>query len=131
LIFPGLNILNIDDDKKLRKVNDFEAKEISCKVGKIVSSEGKTDDMSLNFWYTPGEGKNATLLIVEFAFGYSAKKLKNADRSDGKSLLEQFPISFVSLVNALFYDLQEGRFVDRNSKIKTKTEYAYNEPYKL
>jgi hypothetical protein len=60
-IFPGLNTLNIDGDKKLRKVNDFEAKEISCTVGKIVSLEGSTDDMSLNLWYLPDEEKKQRL----------------------------------------------------------------------
>jgi hypothetical protein len=117
--------LNIDADKKLEKVNDFEAKEISCKVGKIISSEGNTDDMSLNFWYLPGERKKATLLIVKFAFDCSAKRSKITNES-GKLVLEQFPISFVSLINALFYDLQDGKFVHLNSKIKTKTEYAYH-----
>ena len=126
-IFSGLNTLNIDGDKKLRKVNDFEAKEISCKIGKIISSEGSTDDVSLNFWYLPDEGKQVKPLIVEFAFDYAAKKVSNnANMSDRKLLLlEQFPVSFVSLVNALFHDLQKEKFVDLDTT-KTKTEYAYH-----
>lgn len=129
-IFPGLNSLNIDGDKKVKKVNDFEAKEISYSVGKIISSEGSTDDTSLNFWYLPDEGKKATPLIVEFAYDYAATQDSNdSTGSAGKLSLEQFPVSFVILVNSLFYDLQKGRFVDLNTT-RTKTEYAYQYGHK-
>jgi hypothetical protein len=78
-----------------------------------------------NFWYLPDEGKKATPLVVEFAFDYTAIKDSNdSNGSAGKLSLEQFPVSFVILVNALFYDLQNGKFVDLNTT-KTKTEYAY------
>jgi hypothetical protein len=52
-IFPGLDALTIDPDpdKRLQKVNNFEAKEISIKLGviKFLDKNVTTDDLSLSF----------------------------------------------------------------------------------
>lgn len=86
-----------------------------------------TEDVSINFWYLPDQGKQSKPLIVEFAFDYTGKKASNNSKgSNGKMLLlEQFPISFVRFVDNLFKDVQKGKIVDLDAT-KTKTEFAYH-----
>lgn len=121
-IFPGLNQLDIDEGEHLKKVNNFEAREISCKIGKIKFREGKTDDVSLNFWYSSNEGKKEIPVIVEFAFDYDANERNTANGMS--SFLEEFPNPMVTGTNAFYLTLQNEKFVDHKIA-KTKTEYAY------
>jgi uncharacterized protein YjbK len=121
-IFPGLNRLGIGEGQDLKKVNSFEAREISCKIGEIKFKEGKTDDVSLSFWYLPNEGRKEIPVITEFAFDYNANGQKNANES--LSFLEEFPNHMVRGTNAFYLSLQKEKFVDLKVA-KTKTEYAY------
>jgi hypothetical protein len=121
-IFPGLNVLNIDADTELHKGNNFEAKEIFIKLGKIKFLDKKynTDDLSLSFWYLP---KRETPEIIEFSFDYYAKE--KPDGSDKNSFIEEFPISLVRKANDFYLALlNEHEFVDLKTS-KTKTEFAY------
>jgi hypothetical protein len=130
-IFPGLNVLNIDVDTELQKVNNFEVKEISIKLGMIKSLDKNdtTDDLSLSFWYLLDEGKKVIPEIVEFSFDYYVKHVNKANRSNGNLYLEEFPLSLVRKTNDFYLSLlKEQEFVDLNTA-KTKTEFAYT--YKL
>ena len=130
-VFPGLNVLNIDVDTELQKVNNFEVKEISIKLGMIKSLDKNdtTDDLSLSFWYLLDEGKKVIPEIVEFSFDYYVKHVNKANRSNGKLYLEEFPLSLVRKTNDFYLSLlKEQEFVDLNTA-KTKTEFAYT--YKL
>ena len=70
--------MTIDPDKRLQKVNNFEAKEISIKLGviKFLDKNGTTDDLSLSFWYLPDGGKKEIPQIIEFSFDYYSKRGK-------------------------------------------------------
>lgn len=130
-VFPGLNVLNIDIDTELQKVNNFEAKEISIKLGviKFLDKNDTTDDLSLSFWYLPDEDNKEIPEIVEFSFDYYTKEVNKANRSKGKLYLEEFPLSLVRKTNDFYLALlKEQEFVDLNTA-KTKTDFAYT--YKL
>lgn len=123
-IFPGLHNHGLKEGK-LKKVNDFEAKEISCKIGKILFDNDNSDEdnqikTDLNFWYLPNDGRIP--LIVEFTFHYSAKKRKN---DTDKLLMEEFPFSLVQNAYEFYHALQDSRIVDLESS-KTKTCFAYD-----
>lgn len=124
LIFPGLSVLNIDAETELDKVNNFEAKEISIKLGKIkfLDKDIGTDNLSLNFWYLPDKEKEVPD-IVEFSFNYDAKG-KNKSNEPDKKMLEEFPISLVKKINDFYLALQTEEFVDLKTA-KTKTEFVY------
>jgi hypothetical protein len=64
-LFPGLNELNdIPSTEGLKKVNDFEAIEVSCKIGKIIFENKKDINAYLNLWYVSSEEN--TPVIIEF-----------------------------------------------------------------
>ena len=126
-IFPGLSVLNIDAGMILSKVNNFEAREFSCQLGKVeFGTEGSTHDMSLEFWYLPGEAKNESPIIVEFTFDYDAAEPGSLDNSKKGSLLEEFPISVVSKANAFYHLMQEIKYFRGSQTAKTKTQFAYD-----
>jgi hypothetical protein len=119
-LFPGLNELNdIPSTEGLTKVNDFEAIEVSCKIGKIIFENKKDINAYLNLWYVSSEEN--TPVIIEFTFNYSAK---DPDKKSNGMLLEEFPRSLVREGDKLYMSLQEHRIVDLDVA-KTKTEYAY------
>jgi hypothetical protein len=120
--FPGLKTLDISSDERLEKVNNFEAIEVSCKVGKIIFDDKNDVKAYLNFWYISNEKK--TPIIVEFTFNYSAKE---PNESNG-TLLEEFSHSLIREGDALYLSLQKDKLIDLDIA-KTKTEYAYQ--YKL
>lgn len=124
LIFPGLHNHELKEGK-LKKVNDFEAKEISCKIGKILFDNANDEEdnqikTDLNLWYLPGDERIP--VIVEFTFDYSAKKRKN---SIDKLLMEEFPLSLVQNAYEFYHALQDSRIVDLESS-KTKTCFVYD-----
>ncbi|MGZ5551987.1 MAG: hypothetical protein ACXWE7_14490 [Nitrososphaeraceae archaeon] len=125
LIFPGLHNHGLKEGK-LKKVNGFEAKEISCKIGKIFFDDNSEEDnqirTDLNFWYLPNDERIP--LIVEFTFDYNAKKRKN-DKDIDKLLKEEFSLSLVQSTYKFYRALQETRIVDLESS-KTKTSFAYD-----
>jgi hypothetical protein len=97
-IFPGLHNHGLKEGK-LKKVNGFEAKEISCKIGKILFDNNSQDEeednhinTDLDLWYLPNDERIP--LIVEFTFDYGVKKRKN-DKDADKLLMEEFPLSLV------------------------------------
>ena len=124
-IFPGLHNHGLKEGI-LKKVNGFEAKEISCEIGKILFDGNSEEDnqirTDLNFWYLPNDERIP--LIVEFTFDYNAKKIKNAKDID-KLLMEEFPLSLVQSSYKFYRALQETRIVDLESS-KTKTSFAYD-----
>jgi hypothetical protein len=119
-LFPKLNGLDkVPSTESLKKVNNFEAVEISCKFGKIVFENKKDVNAYLNLWYISNEKK--VPVIVEFTYNYSAK---DPDSDSNGILLEEFPRSLVKEGDKLYLALQEHRIVDLDVA-KTKTEYAY------
>jgi hypothetical protein len=119
-LFPKLNGLDkVPSTESLKKVNNFEAMEISCKFGKIVFENKKDVNAYLNLWYISNEKK--VPVIVEFTYNYSAK---DPDSDSNGILLEEFPRSLVKEGDKLYLALQEHRIVDLDVA-KTKTEYAY------
>jgi hypothetical protein len=130
-IFPGL----ISDDLghgKLLKVNNFEAKEISVKLGKIVYNRkkgNKKDDnkvtLFLNLWYTPKD--ESTPVIVEFTYSYVAiwpSPSKSNISNKKNTLIEEFPLFIVRNTYEFYNSLQKTRIADLSAS-KTKTEFAY------
>ena len=119
-MFPKLNGLDkVPSTESLKKVNNFEAVEVSCKIGKIVFENKKDVNAYLNLWYISNEEK--VPVIVEFTYNYSAK---DRDSDSNGILLEEFPRSLVKEGDKLYLALQEHRIVDPDVA-KTKTEYAY------
>ena len=124
-IFPGLHNHELKEGK-LKKVNDFEAKEISCKIGKILfdndNSQAEDNQIKtyLNLWYLPNDERIP--LIVEFTFDYKTNKRK--DNTD-KLLMEEFPLSRIRRAYEFYHALQDSRIVDLESS-KTKTCFAYD-----
>jgi hypothetical protein len=47
--FPGIKSLDIPSTEKLKIVNNFEAVEVACKVGKVIFKEEKDIKTYLNF----------------------------------------------------------------------------------
>lgn len=88
-IFPELQTQDLGDGI-LEKVNKFEAKEISVKLGKISYSNNNKDREDdddeiktfLNLWYSPkNKGKP---VIVEFTYDYAAIKKKEEGKEQKK-----------------------------------------------
>ncbi len=119
-LFPKLSGLdNLPSSENLRKVNNFEAVEVSCNIGKIVFENKKDINAYLNLWYV-SSGEDIPV-IIEFTYDYNAKD----PQIDSNGMpLEEFPRSVVRESNELYMSLQEHRIVDLNVA-KTKTEYAY------
>lgn len=115
-IFPGLSKHSIGNGK-LHKVNGFEAKELSYKIGKIMFADDDIEEIKtyLNFWYLPNEETRP--LIVEFTFDYDAIKR-------GRSSMEEFPLSLVRNSYEFYHALQDRRIVALDFS-KTKTSFAY------
>jgi len=119
-LFPGLNELNdTPSTEGLKKVNDFEAIEVSCKIGKIIFENKKDINAYLNLGYVSSEEN--TPVIIEFTFNYSAK---DPDKKSNGMLLEEFPHSLVREGDKLYMSLQEHRIIDLDVA-KTKTEYVH------
>ena len=135
-IFPGLHTQDLGDGI-LEKVNKFEAKEISVKLGKISynnNKDGEDDDYDneintfLNLWYSPkNKGKP---VIVEFTYNYAAIKKKEEGKEQNKCkkekiLIEEFPFSLVRNTYQFYNSLQDiKKIVDLKSSI-TKTDFVY------
>ena len=128
-IFPGLGVLKIDNNENLTKVKDFEAREISCQIGKIdFGSKLSGAETSLEFWYLPGEVKNQPPLIVEFTFDYGAAGLETKEKPKEETTLEEFPATQVSTANSFYRSVQEIKKFKGLETAKTKTQFAYEYP---
>lgn len=130
-IFPRLISYDIGHGK-LFKVNNFEAKEISVKLGKIVydgkKSNNKDDNkvsLLLNLWYSPKD--ESVPAIVELTYSYKAIKpsptVSNKINKDNK-LIEEFPLSLVRNTYEFYRSIQKMKVADFHAS-KTKTEFAY------
>jgi hypothetical protein len=130
-IFPRL----ISDDLgqgKLLKVNNFEAKEISVKLGKIIYDEKKGNNQDnnkvtlfLNLWYAPND--ECAPVIVEFTYSYLSIRQSPSISNKGNkeyTLIEEFPLSIVRNTYEFYNSLQKTRIADLGAS-KTKTEFAY------
>jgi uncharacterized protein YjbK len=119
-IFPELQTQDLGDGI-LEKVNKFEAKEISVKLGKISYSNNNKDREDdddeiktfLNLWYSPkNKGKP---VIVEFTCDYAAikKKEEGKEQKKGKKkekiLIEEFPFSLVRNTYQFYNSLQNRK----------------------
>jgi uncharacterized protein YjbK len=119
-IFPELQTQDLGDGI-LEKVNKFEAKEISVKLGKISYSNNNKDREDdddeiktfLNLWYSPkNKGKP---VIVEFTYDYAAIKKKeegkeqNKGKKKEKILIEEFPFSLVRNTYQFYNSLQNRK----------------------
>jgi hypothetical protein len=114
------------------KVNNFEAKEISVKLGKILydgkksnNKDGNKVTLFLNLWYSPKD--ESVPAIVEFTYSYKAVKLSpsmsNKSNKDDK-LIEEFPLSIVRNTYEFYRSIQKTKVADLHAS-KTKTEFAY------
>lgn len=131
-IFPGLSVLNINANEVFNKVNNFEAQELSCQIGKIKFGDGEsTDDMSLEFWYLPGEVTKQIPLIVEFTFDYGVAQMDKESKSRREFMLEEFPMSLVRKADAFYYSLQDIKEFIGPENAKTKTQFAYSYPQRI
>ena len=134
-IFPGLHTQDLGDGI-LEKVNKFEAKEISVKLGKISynNKDGEDDDDEiktfLNLWYSPNNNKGKPV-IVEFTYDYDAIKKKeegkeqNKGKKEKKILIEEFPFSLVRNTYQFYNSLQDRKKIVDLKSSRTKTEFAY------
>jgi len=137
-IFPGLHTQDLGDEI-LEKVNKFEAKEISVKLGKISynnNNNGEDDDYDdeiktfLNLWYSPKNNKGKPV-IVEFTYDYAAIKKKEEgkeqtkDKKEKKILIEEFPFSLVRNTYQFYNSFQDRKKIVDLRSSKTKTEFAY------
>ncbi|MGB5090956.1 MAG: hypothetical protein WBN72_08445 [Nitrososphaeraceae archaeon] len=129
--FPGLITHDLGDGKLL-KVNNFEAKEISVKLGKIVydGKKNNTNDdnkvtLLVNLWYSPKD--ESMPAIVEFTYSYrainSSPSISNK-RNKENTLIEEFPLSLVRNTYEFYNSLQKTKVADLRFS-KTKTEFAY------
>jgi uncharacterized protein YjbK len=130
-MFPGLISYDLGHGKLL-KVNNFEAEEISVKLGKIVydgkKSNNKDDNkvtLFLNLWYSP---KNESVpAIVEFTYSYKdvrhSPSMSNKSNKDDK-FIEEFPLSIVRNTYEFYRSIQKTKVADLDAS-KTKTEFAY------
>lgn len=116
-VFPGLD-LEIDANKTLTKVNNFEAIEISSEIGKITFAGDKTVKAGLNLWYLSAEQE--TPMIVEFTFNYEAKK----QDIENETLLEEYPHSLITGAGTFYKSLRMEDVVDLDTT-KTKTDFVY------
>jgi uncharacterized protein YjbK len=129
--FPGL-ISHELGHGKLLKVNNFEAMEISVKLGKIVydGEKNNTNDdnkitLLLNLWYSPKD--ESMPVIVEFTYSYRAINVSPSisnKRNKENTLIEEFPLSLVRNTYEFYKSLQKTKVADLSAS-KTKTEFAY------
>lgn len=129
--FRGLRSYDLGDGKLL-KVNNFEADEISVKLGKVAYNEKNGQDkddnkvnLFLNFWYSPKDKKLP--VIVEFTYSYSALKRNISSLNNGnkdKMLIEEFPYYIVKNTYEFYTALQSTEIADLSAS-RTKTEFAY------
>jgi uncharacterized protein YjbK len=137
-IFPRLYTQDLGEGI-LQKVNKFEAKEISVKLGKISYNNNTDEDDDydiktfLNLWYSPkNKGKP---VIVEFTYDYDSIKKKedgkeqNKGKKEKKILIEEFPFSLVRNTYQFYNSLQDRKKIVDLKSSKTKTEFAYT--YKI
>jgi hypothetical protein len=117
-IYPDLKSLNITADKNLKKVNKFEAKEISYKLGDVVFEDGSKLVSEMSMWYLSDKEKSP--VIVELDFDCNAQEIAKSNHM----YLEEFPLSLIKNVNNLYLSLQREKIVDLGISI-TKTDFAY------
>ena len=101
------------------KVNDFEASEISLKLGKIKFANKKSAGLEMSIWYFPKEDLPK---IIELDIDVEAEK----PLTENDNIFEEFPISKVEPINELYTTLQDKNIgvVDLETS-KTKTDLAY------
>ena len=116
-LYPHLDI-GISPDEGLAKVNQFEAEEISHKLGKILYESEIKAKTEIGIWYLPK--KDESPIIVEFDVEIEAAELSN----DKGKILEEFPPSLINGIYDFYTRLQDEGIVDITSP-KTKTDYVY------
>jgi hypothetical protein len=119
-IYPSLGIDLLDKNKKIEKVNDFEAEEFNPDLGEIIFENGKSAQIQLSIWYSPED--NSSPCIVEFDLDVDAEKPSN----DNDDKFEEFPQSKMAKIDKLYKNLQ-GESIDIADlkASKTKTRFVY------
>ncbi len=89
-IFPGLNNYELKEGK-LKKVDGFEAKEISSKIGKILfnnddSEEDTQINTDLNIWYLPDDESLPLMSNLHFTIVQKKEKIIQRILSSSMSL---------------------------------------------
>ncbi len=121
--FPDLELEGISSNEPLTRVNNFEAVEISSKLGTITFSGDDTEiEPELNLWYSTTEEKP---LIVEFTFKCKAAKQDNDKDKDKGVLLEKYSKKLVLGASHLYESLQKDDNILDLDTTKTKTDYVY------
>jgi hypothetical protein len=121
--FPDLELEGISSNEPLTRVNNFEAVEISSKIGTITFSGDDTEiEPELNLWYSTTEEKP---LIVEFTFKCKAAKQDNDKDKDKGVLLEKYSKKLVLGASHLYESLQKDDNILDLDTTKTKTDYVY------
>ena len=113
-LFPGIIELQLADDIKTHKVNDFTAHEVVYRVGKFTIGKGHNKikiKCCFSFWYLTGKEETYPL-AVEFSFDY--------DRPEE----DDFPLHVCEAAKCIFSALQkQSSWVDLGGT--TKTAFAY------
>lgn len=122
-IFPALESLGISPSETLKKVNEFEAREISYEIGEITFADGNNAKTEINFWYLSDE--EITPIIVEFTFDYQGKAMDElSDEVLMKWPHSLFPPTLIKDAGEFYLSFQKDSIADLDTS-KTKTEYAY------
>lgn len=119
--FPDLELEGIGSNEQLTRVNNFEATEISSKIGTITFSGDDSEiEPELNLWYSSTE---ESPLIVEFTFKCKAAKQDN-DKDKGV-LLEKYSKKLILGASQFYESLQKDDNIIDLDTTKTKTDYVY------
>ena len=112
-LFPGIKELELADDVKIHKVNDFTAREVVYHVGNFKVGDDKIMvKCCFSFWYLTDK-EDMYPLAVEFSFDYD--RLKEED----------FPLHVCEAAKFIFSALQkQSGWVDLGGT--TKTAFAYS-----
>jgi hypothetical protein len=126
-ILPGLDALTIDPDNRLQKVNNFEAKEISIKLG-VIKFWTRTLLLMIYlsvFGICLTEEKRKFLRLLNSLLIIIQKEVNQVNSSKRNMHLEEFPLCLVRKTNDFYLALlKEEEFVDLKTT-KTKTDFAY------
>lgn len=119
-LFPGLKNLDLADNMRIQKVNNYKATEVSRKLRKIRLDEATTIKATLSFWY-PSKDEGVLPQVVEFDFDLEPKKTEEKDPNE----IEDFSIKGLEKANLLFLLLQgQNAWLDHYNS--TKTGFAYS-----
>ena len=120
-IYPSSGIRLLDKNKKIAKVNDFEAMEFNPELGEIIFANGKSAQIQLSIWYLPND--SSIPCIVEFDIDVEAEKPSN---ENDNNKLKEFPQSKIGEIDELYKKWQDENIgITDLETSKTKTRFVY------